>query len=342
MYKSRELQYQLSDSGAKVFVSLDAFYPIVEPIKGETSVENIIVTNIGDFATAEDEIPTLFKVQKKNIPGTYQLLSLLEERADKLPEFEIDPSEDSAYLVYTAGTTGVSKGVMTTHKNLWANVHPIRYVFDVTEKDVNLQIMPMFHCSGYCLSQLSTLYAGGSVVLVSLFNAKHCLRWIEDYKVSIIFAPPTFYVGLLNEPEFKNYDLSTPVITSSCGGPQPTSVREEWEKIVGTNLLDGYGLTGTTLQHEDILRKYKMEELGEPIGKPHLPVEMRLVDDNGNDVPVEEVGEIAVRSPSVMLGYYKMEEKTNETFKGGWHHTGDLARMDEEGYYYFVDRKRIL
>ena len=341
MYKSRELQYQLSDCGAKVFITMDTFYPIVDAIKGKTPVENIIVTNIGDFATAEDEIPALLKVEKKDISGTYQLLSLLDEPAGKLPEVEIAPSEDLGLLLYTAGTTGVSKGVMISHKNLWAATHPTKYIFGVTQKDVDLQIMPMFHCSGFCLAQLALLYSGGSVVLVPFFNAVHCLRWIQDYRVSIIFAPPTFFVALMNEPEIKNYALSSFSITLSCGAPQPPPVREGWRKITDVNLMDGYGLTETICQGASVVsmpNKYKPGAIGAA-----FHCEARIADDDGKVVPRGTVGEFMFRGDGVTRGYWNKPEQTKETYmEDGWLHTGDAGYMDDDDFMYFVDRYKDL
>lgn len=341
MYKPRELEYQLSDCGARVFVTLDKLYPIMDEIQGKTPVENIVLTNIADFATLEDEIPTSFKAEKKEMPGTYQLLSLLEEPAGKLPRVEINP-EDLAFLWYTAGTTGVSKGVMITHKNFITATHSTDYVLDFNEQDVNLQIMPMFHCAGYLLGQFPLLYCGGAVVLLPFFNAKKCLEWIEGYGVSVIFAPPTFYLALMSEPNFKDYNLSTlRKYHSSNGAPQPAALRDRWNAMTGLTLLQGYGLTETTCQGAATIntpKKYKGGSIGPPFN-----CEMKIVDENNQTVPRGTVGEIMFRGDGVAKGYWRKPDETKATFQSdGWLHTGDAGYMDSEDFIFFVDRYKDL
>ncbi len=339
MYKSRELEQQLNDCGAKVFITLSSFLPIVEAIKDKTSVEHIIVTNIEDFATFQEEIPPIFKAEKKEFPGT-QLLSLLEEPGE-LPEVKITSSEDLSLILYTAGTTGISKGVMGAHKNVWSCVHPTKYIYDFDEEDVNLQIMPMFHCSGYCLVQLPILYSGGTSVLVPFFDAKNCLRWIQDHRVTRIFAPPTFFVGLMNAPKIGSYDLSSLKTTLSCGAPQPPPVREEWKGITGLGLFDGYGLTETMCQGGSVVsmpNKYKPEAIGSAFNS-----EVKIVDERGKIVPHGTVGEFMFRGDGVAKGYWRKPEETKRTFlDDGWVHTGDSGYMDDEEFMYFVDRYKDL
>ncbi|RZN68538.1 MAG: long-chain fatty acid--CoA ligase [Candidatus Methanolliviera hydrocarbonicum] len=341
MYKSREVEQQLNDCGAKVFITLGSLpiLPIVEAIKDKTSVEHIIVTNIEDFATSQEEIPPIFRAENKEFPGT-QLLSLLEKQGE-LPEVKITPSEDLSLILYTAGTTGVPKGVMETHKTVWSCVHPTKYIFDFDEEDVNLQIMPMFHCSGYCLVQLPILYSGGTSVLVPLFDAKNCLRWIQDHRVTRIFAPPTFFVGLMNVPEIRSYDLSGLKTTLSCGAPQPPPLRGEWKGITGLGLLDGYGLTETMCQGASVVsmpNKYKPGAIG-----PAFNCEVKIADERGKIVPRGTVGEFMFRGDGVAKGYWNKPEETKVAFlDDGWLHTGDAGYMDDEDFMYFVDRYKDL
>jgi len=197
-----------------------------------------------------------------------------------------------------------------------------------------------------------SVFVGAKGVMHYVVDPNALLEDVPKEKITFLLYPPTLYVGLLQLPvpnvdEFLSKTFSTVKKCLSFGANMPEVIARRWmEKILpDAYWMNYYGQSeltplGTTLQHKDILRSYEKSEYGEPIGKPHMTIEMRVVDDKDNDVPIGDVGEIAVRSPSVMLGYYKMDEKTNETFKTGWHHTGDLARIDEEGNYYFVDRKK--
>lgn len=341
MYTPRELEYQLDDCGAKVFVSLDKFYPRMEEIRDRTSVEHVILTNIEDFALLKDEVPERLKEERKEIPGTYQLLSLLEEPAGELPEVEIDPSEDLAFLWYTAGTTGVSKGVMITHKGFMTATHNAPFVLGLTESDVLLNIFPRFHCGGWLVESFPILYAGGTVVEVPLFDARKCLEWIERYGVSVIFAPPTLYSSLLNQPDFGEYDLSSLRITSSNGAPQPAALRDTWKSMTGLTLIQGYGLTETSCQGSATMlmpNKHKDGSVGVP-----FCCEIKIVDDEGQVVPRGVVGEILFRSEANARGYWNKPEMTRETFQeDGWLRTGDAAHMDEEDFVHFTERYKDL
>ncbi|RLI76154.1 hypothetical protein DRP04_12875, partial [Archaeoglobales archaeon] len=232
MYTPRELEYQLNDSGAKVLITLDSLYPVFERVS-KSQVEKVIITNIRDFAADNANIPKPFDVEKGEIPNTHTLTDLLKDYTPLKEYADVDPENDLCLMIYTSGTTGRPKGVMSSHKNLWANVWVARYLIGINENDVDLQIMPMFHCSGWDLAQLPTLYAGGTVILVPLFDAKECLELMQSYRVSVVFAPPTFFIGLMNYPEFKKYDLSSLRIPLSCGAPLPLAVKEEWDKLTG-------------------------------------------------------------------------------------------------------------
>jgi long-chain acyl-CoA synthetase len=341
MYKPRELAYQLKDAEVETIIALDVFYPVIKQARKDTPLKNVIITNLKDFTSPDAAVPSLFAIEKTKIPETSDLLELLEKSKAEAPPVEIHPEEDLALLLYTAGTTGVSKGVMETHRNVWACAHPSRYILDLTENTICLQIMPMFHCSGYCLAQLPVLYLGGTVVHVSLFDPVQCLGMIEKYKVNLIFAPPTFYIGLLASPEFGRYDLSSLKLTYSCGAPQPPALRERWSSQVGCYLYDGYGLTETMCQGVSALSTPKMKKPG-AVGVV-FGGEIKIVDENGEIVPRGVVGEIMFRGDGVAKGYWRKPRETAEAFtEDGWLHTGDAGYLDEEGFLHFVDRYKDL
>lgn len=340
MYKPRELAYQLKDAGAETIIALDVFYPVIEQARKDTPLKNVIITNLKDFTSPDAAVPSLFAIEKTKIPETGDLLELLEKSKAEAPSVEIHPEEDLALLLYTAGTTGVSKGVMEAHRTVWACAHPSRYILDLTENTICLQIMPMFHCSGYCLAQLPVLYSGGTVVHVPLFDPVQCLDMIKKYKVNLIFAPPTFYIGLLASPEFGRYDLSSLKLTYSCGAPQPPAIRERWSSQVGY-LYDGYGLTETMCQGVSALSTTKMKKPG-AVGVVFYG-EIKIVDENGEIVPRGAVGEVMFRGDGVAKGYWRKPLETAEAFtEDGWLHTGEAGYLDEEGFLHFVDRYKDL
>jgi len=341
MYTSRELEYQLNDAEARHFVVLDKFYPRIEEIRNKIPVENVIVSNMQDFATLEEEIPPILKAERKEIPGTYQLLSLLEEPAARPPEVKINPSEDLAFLWYTAGTTGISKGVMITHRAFVIATHIGPPALGFSESDVFLNIFPMFHCGGWLANSFDVLYTGGTVVQVPSFNATKCLEWIERYGVTLLYAPPTVYVGLLNQPDFKKYNLASLRITSSNGAPQPAALRERWKSMTGLTLVQGYGLTESTCKGAGachLPNKHKDGSIGVP-----FCCEVKLVDESGQIVPRGTTGELLLKSEAIAKGYWRKPEMTKETFQeDGWLHTRDAAYMDDDGFIYFVDRYKDL
>ncbi|MCL5289861.1 MAG: AMP-binding protein [Firmicutes bacterium] len=341
MYKEKEIEYQLNDSGCKTIIALDSFCPIIERVKEKTLITNIVLTNLKDFAGEDKIIPPIFAADKKVLANTYDFNALLNSYKPVSLSLDINPDNDLSLLLYTAGTTGVSKGVMISHRNMWAAAHPSKYIFDLSEEDVDMQVMPMFHASGYCLLQLPVLYSGGTVVLVPLFNAKECLNLIDELKITIIFAPPTLFTALLNHPDFSKHDLGGIRIPLSCGAPLPRAIKENWDKITGNYLYDGYGLTETTAQGTAVLSMPMKKKPG-AVGVV-LCGELKIVDQNGEIVPRGTTGEVMFRGDGVAKGYWNKSEETKKSFTdNGWLHTGDAAYLDDEDFLYFVDRYKDL
>ncbi|MDA8333998.1 MAG: AMP-binding protein [Peptococcaceae bacterium] len=341
MYKEKEIEYQLKDSACDTIIALDSFYPLVEKVRKNAPIANVILTNLKDFAEDGGDIPRLFASDKRTITGTHDFTALLAGQEASPLSVDINPDDDLSLLLYTAGTTGVSKGVMLSHKNIWAAAHPSKYIFDLTEDDVDMQVMPMFHASGYCLLQLPVLYAGGTVVLIPLFHPEDCLKLIDELKVTIIFAPPSLFIALLNHPGFPDHDLRGVRTALSCGAPLPRAVKEKWDAVTGQYLYDGYGLTETTAQGTAVLSmplKRKPGAVGVVIGG-----ELKVINDNGETVPRGTTGEVMFRGDGVAKGYWHKPEETEKSFTAdGWLHTGDAAYLDEEDFLYFVDRYKDL
>ena len=332
MFKPHELAYELRDTSAEVIITLDMFYPVVsEAVKG-TDVKNIIVTSITDF------IPGFKPVELDGIEA-YSLMDLVNNANKEIPEVDINPKEDLILILYTAGTTGVPKGVMITHYNFLYNTINTTNAFEMTEKDINLLLFPMFHVSGYMLLQLPMIYVGGITILLPKFDAEEYLQTIDKYRVTTFLAPPTVYVAFLNHPKFKVYDLSSLRFVFAAGAPVPVYLQEKWKEYTGLDLINGYGLTETSATATGSLpNRYNYKTIGVPIG-----CEVKIIDETGNIVPRGVIGEILVRGGQVMKGYWNKPEETEKTLTvDGWLRTGDAGYIDEEGFIHFVERIKEL
>ena len=344
MYTERELGYQLNDASVETIIALDMFYPLVSKVKDETPLKNIIITKMSDFADPENELTLFLSSQETEFPGAVMLTDLLSQPVTPLPDPHIDIDRDLALILYTAGTTGVPKGVMESHRIVWAACCTFIGVMGLGEDDVNLQLMPMFHCSGFVLLQLPTLMAGGTVVLIPMFDATQCLEQMTKYKVTAVAAPPTFYIALVNHPDIKKYDLTNCRFTAACGAPTPFPILGKWNEMTTLDLVDGLGLTelmcGSIVSGGivNLPKKGKVGAIGVPIS------EVKIVNDAGEVVPRGESGEMMfLFKGDFVRGYLNKPEETKKSWsEDGWFRTGDVAYMDDEGFVFFVDRCKDL
>ena len=343
MYTGDEILYIFRDAGVCMVITLDLFYPVLMSIKSSLNIEKVIVSGIDDFLPAP--VNFLYRIKSRldgsHVNVTYdsttlKLKDLLREKGDipvPSPGFDFD---DTMLILYTAGTTGKSKGVMLTHRNFVYNAANQSENFDVNENEVNLVLFPMFHISGYLLFTICMFYCGGTTILEPRFVPGRYLKIFDKYRVTIFFAPPTVYIAFMNEPGFEKYDLSAFRICGASGAPVPLEVQKKWKGYTGLDLLNGYGLTETTAGAVVSLpNKYNLDAIGVPMGG-----ELRIVDRDGNVVPLGEHGEIWFRGDQNAKGYWKMPEETAKCFENGWLKTGDIAYMDGEGFIYFVDREK--
>ncbi len=340
MYAGDELKHIFSDSGASLVITLDLFYENVRAVwQGK-----LIVSGIDDFLPPLKAL--LYRLKSRfdgsRVPVDYgkdilRFKSLLKGASP--PPAEVAWDYDATMLIlYTAGTTGKSKGVMLTHRNLVYNAVNQSENFDLNEHDVDLLLFPLFHIGGYMLALLCMFYVGGTTILEPRFDAGRYLMLIHRYRVTGLFAPPTVYTAFLNRPDLKRYDLSCMRISGASGAPVPLATQERWKELTGLHLLNGYGLTETSAGAIVCLpNKFNHEALGVPLGG-----EVKIVDDQGETVPIGERGQILFRGPQVAQGYWNMPEETAETFCDGWLKTGDIATMDDEGFLFFVDREKDL
>ena len=346
LYTPRELRHQLQDAGAETLVILDHLLPRFLEVERETPVKRVVVTGIKDFLPFPKNLLYPLKAKKDKLPlgfpkreGFYAFQSLLQH--PPATPHASDP-EDLALLQYTGGTTGISKGAMLTHRNLVANVLQID-AWDSTAKDllgkgVMLGALPFFHVYGMTVAMNYGLYSGYKIVLLPRPEIHAVVEAIEKHGVTHFPGVPTLYVAFNNFPGIEKRNVKSIRICLSGAAPLPVEVAKRFEEITGARLLEGYGLSeASPVTHSNpVLGPIKKGSIGMPLPS----VEAKVVDEEGKEVPLGEVGELIVKGPNVMKGYWNRPEETQKALKDGWLFTGDLARMDEDGYFSIVDRKK--
>ena len=351
LYTERELEYQLNNAEAVGIVTLDVLYEKVAKVRDKTGLKFIIVTSLKDYlpkakailGSLLGKIPTA-KVEKG--PGIYFLKELIKRYPPEPKPVEINPREDLACLQYTGGTTGVPKGAMLTHYNLVSNAVAASYWLNAEEaKEVHVGILPLFHIYGMTTVMNSPIYKAGTIILIPRFDAKKVLEAIHKYRATVFCGVPTLYAMLLDYPELGKYDLTSIKFCISGAAPLPPEVQKKFMEITGGVLVEGYGLTeASPVTHANPLdRTMKTVKIGS-IGVPWPDTEAKIMDvETGTkELPPGEVGELVVKGPQVMKGYWEMPEETKQVLRDGWLYTGDIAKMDEDGYFYIVDRKKDL
>ncbi|WP_017795787.1 long-chain-fatty-acid--CoA ligase [Oceanobacillus kimchii] len=325
MYKSNELLHVLNDSGAKVIICLDSLLPIVDEVKDQTDLLSII--------------PVSFENDSK-------FNELLIDKGYKLPEISIDPIDDIAVLQYTGGTTGRSKGVMLTHYNLVANTiqsYGTSQINIKTGEEKVLTISPLFHVYGMTSCMNFTFFIGGNLILVPRFEVEQTVEIIEKVKPSLFMGVPTMFIALLNYyHEEKQFDLSCLRTCSSGSAPLPVEIINQFNNVSGSNVAEGFGLS----EASPVTHRNPVEGLQKPgsIGIPIPNTDSKIVDLATGEETLSngEVGELVIKGPQVMKGYWRMEDETNQVLRNGWLYTGDLAKMDDDGFFYITGRKKEL
>jgi len=349
LYVERELKYQLNDSGAKAAIVLNLVYPRLKAIRAETSLENIIVTSVKDYLPPLLKLLYRFKERKKGTvarvkkePGVHFFMELMKQKLPSAPEVKVSVN-DVAMFLYTGGTTGVSKGTVLTHENLVANAFQTRsWVSDIRDgEEVILSALPFFHSYGMTTCMHLSLVCHSKALLVPRFDTRQVLKLVQKHRVTIFPGVPTMYIAINNYPDVNKYDLSSIRACISGGAALPVEVQRQFERLTGGRLVEGYGLSeASPVTHANPL--YGLRKEGS-IGVPFPSTEAKIVDlETCEDLPVGEIGELAVRGPQVMQKYWNRPEETQQTLRDGWLLTGDVARMDEDGYFYIVDRKKEL
>lgn len=350
LYVERELEYQMKDSGSKIIVTMDLFLNRINNIKQGTALKSIIVTTLQDYLPFPKNVLYPIKAKRDgqlvhvNYGGDVYAFKKLLDSASSVPICEeVDAENDLALLQYTGGTTGVPKGVMLTHYNLTANtLQTAHWVYKVTEgKERYLGVLPCFHVFGLTALLNQAIYRAGMIILVPKFEGQMVLDLIRTMKPTIFPGAPTMYIALINNPQITNYDLSSINACVSGSAALPLEVQETFEELTHGKLIEGYGLTETSpVTHANPLWGYRKNGT---IGVPLPDTEARIVNpDNGEEVALGEIGELIVKGPQIMKGYWNRPDDTFDTIRNGWLFTGDMAKIDEEGYFTIMDRKKDL
>lgn len=350
LFTEREIAFQLKDAGAKFIIVLDMLFNRVKNVEKETDLRHIIVTGIKDYLPFPKNLlyPMVQKRQKTVPPkveheGRHHLFAEIMKRAEAkdIPD-EVNPKEDVAILQYTGGTTGFPKGVMLTHFNLYANAKMCdAWIYKFKEGEgATLGVLPLFHVYGLTTVLVFPVMKGDMAILLPRFDAGEVLKTIDKLKPKVFPGAPTMYIGLLNHPDLEKYDLSSIEVCLSGSAPLPVEVQQQFEKLSGGKLVEGYGLTESSpVTHANFL--WDNERVKGSIGVPWPDTDAKIVSlSTGETLPPGEIGELAVKGPQVMKGYWNRPEETEQALKDGWLMTGDLGYMDENGYFYIVDRKK--
>jgi len=311
--KSREVEFYLGDSGAKV---LFAWHEV-----GDAALE-------GARAAGADVIPAGSDGLERSLPDAAPRRDLAE-RAD----------DDTAVIIYTSGTTGTPKGAELTHGGLLKNCEIVaRDQLELTEDDVVLGALPLFHLFGLSCSMNTTVHLGACLTMLPRFDAAEALRIIERDRVTVFQGVPTMYHALLNHPERERYDTSSLRVCQSGGASLPVEVLRGFEAAFQCVLVEGYGLSETSPSAS--CNRPDRERKPGSVGPAVEGVEIRIVDDDDNEVARGEIGEVVIRGHNIMKGYWNRPDATAEVMRGGWFHTGDIGKVDEDAYFYIVDRKK--
>ena len=350
MYTARELRHQLVDSGASVIVVLDNFGHTVQEVLADTQIKQVITTGLGDMLGFPKGaiVNFVLKHVKKMVPD-YDLPGALRFKGTltlgqrhTLPPIEITP-DDIAFLQYTGGTTGIAKGAMLTHRNMVANMQQAAAWIGTNVKygeEIIITALPLYHIFALTANGLVFMKFGGLNHLIT--NPRDMPAFVKELKkvpFTAITGVNTLFNGLLNTPGFDEIDFSRLHLALGGGMAVQRAVAERWKKATGTTLVEAYGLTETS--PAACINPMDLVDFNGAIGLPIPSTDACIKDEAGNQLPAGEVGELCIKGPQVMKGYWQRPEETAQVMDAdGWLHTGDMAKMDEKGFFYIVDRKK--
>jgi long-chain acyl-CoA synthetase len=353
LYTAREIEHQVNDAGIELMLVMSNFYNLIKQVQPKSKIRRVVVTNIKEalpsvlsfLFTLTKEKKGGFRVQLQD--GDIWMQDLIAKyKPEDRPKVEVD-ADDNALFQYSGGTTGISKGAIAMHRNLVANALQIRSWMPGAEdgKEIVLMAIPLFHVYGMVAGMLFAIRTGAAMVMVpNPRDLKDVMTNIQKYKATVFPGVPTLYNAINNHPDVVagKYDLSTIKACISGSAPLMRETKEKFEAITGGKLVEGYGLSeAPTATHcNPLLGENRTGSIGLPL--PDVDCRIVSLDDGKTVLPPREIGELLIHGPQVMRGYHNMPTETTNTLQDGWLYTGDIAYMDEDGYFYIVDRKKEL
>jgi long-chain acyl-CoA synthetase len=350
LYTEPELEHQLGDAGVEVVVCLDLFYQRVKAVRERLGIREVVVTSMLDVLPLLKRALAPWTKRGRRASATVggqepvRRWRELLRRADTAPEAAVDPATDLALLQYTGGTTGVAKGCMLSHANLAANVEQVRAWFPDADPghEIVMAVLPFFHVYGLTVGLLLGIRLRAALVLLPRFDLGQVLAAIDHYRPTLFPGVPTIYAAINHAVAKGGHDLSSIKACLSGAAPLPMEVAERFERFSGGRLVEGYGLSESSpvAIANPLYGKRKAGTIGMPL--PDTLARVADPEDPSRTLPVGESGELAISGPQVMLGYWNRADESAEVLRDGWLLTGDMAMMDEEGYFTIVDRKKDL
>ncbi|MCL4515007.1 MAG: long-chain fatty acid--CoA ligase [Firmicutes bacterium] len=347
---AREIEHIVRDAEIRAAVGLNLLAERIEDVRSRLResgasalLEQVIYASIDEFLPLPLKLLYPLKQKPPPLPGdSLRFTRLLAGAPAPAPPLSLDVQHDMAVLIYTGGTTGKPKGVMLSHYALVVNAYQCRAWVDTGSVDRMLAVLPLFHGFGMSVGMNSILLSGASSILVPRYDPRELLQAIHRYRPTLFAGVPTMYIGLINRLDLKKYDLSSLRGCFVGAAALPPEVKRRFEELTGARLMEGYGLTEAVTAK--CANPYRGVNKTGSIGIPFSDTVMRVVDvaTGTRELSPGEVGEIAIHSPDLMLGYYRQPEETAAAVRDGWLYTGDLGRRDEDGYFYIVDRKKDL
>jgi long-chain acyl-CoA synthetase len=346
LYTERELEYQMNDSGATAIICLDLLINRVHSVKNNTKLKHIFVTSVRDYLPIIKKVLYPLSKQPKapeipTDPSIHQFNYIMKISAPVELELTDSSVDDVAILQYTGGTTGFPKGVMLTHKNLASNtLMSEKWLYKSRKGEEKiLTVLPFFHVYGMTACMNLSIMCAYEMIIIPRFDPSLMLEAIKKYRPTLFPGAPTMYIALLNHPDLSKYDISCIHSCLSGSSALPVEVQEQFEKVTGGKLVEGYGLSeASPVTHSNFLWDRRVSG---SIGVPWPSTDAKIVSmETGEELPTREIGELIVSGPQVMKGYWNRPEETAATLKDGWLYTGDLGYMDEDGFFYIVDRKK--
>jgi long-chain acyl-CoA synthetase len=351
LYKERELEFQLRDSGSRVVVAANDIvrqtdlFASLEACRGRLPIRHVIAASVTDYLPpVKKRLASLAGVKNSRRHTMIKFTDLIKKSAPMSRYPTVDPLRDVAVLQYTGGTTGIAKGAMLSHHNLRSNAAVVAMAFPMKAEDTVLSVLPLFHIYGMTVTMNAPLYAGATIVLLPRFEVKEVMRTVEREGITCFHGVPTMYTAVINHPDVSRFKLASVRICVSGGAPLPLAVRKRFMELTGATLVEGYGLSeASPVTHCNPIGEglvVKDGSIGIPI--PNTDSTIVSLQDSSKMLGPNELGELAVKGPQVMLGYWNRKDETDLIMRDGWLLSGDIAKMDDDGYFYIVDRKKDL